>query len=152
MKFSRLLQTTALGLALAGLGLAQAPAAARGRMGMMARRGGALGGARQLLLFGYLGLSDAQKTHAQNIFDNAKAAAQPIRDQLKQARTNLRAAIEAGKPVGDLAAAEGALTGKLIAIRANAQVQFRAILTPDQLNKLDQLKTRRASPAATSSR
>jgi Spy/CpxP family protein refolding chaperone len=96
----------------------------------------------QELLAGYLGLTDAQKAQAKTIFDNAKTAAEPIRSQMQQARTTLNAAIKAGQPVDAAAAAVGNLFGQLAAIQAKAQEQFRAILTPDQLAKLDQFRAR----------
>lgn len=147
MNFTRLLKTAMLGAMLGAVLLAQGPPA--GPMGPGMGRGagmmGMFGPARQDLLFGYLGLSDAQKTQAQAIFTSARTAAQPITDQLKQARTGLEAAIKAGQPVQTLATTQGNLMGQLIAIHANAQEQFRAILTPDQLAKLDQFHANRAT-------
>lgn len=145
MNLTRLLTAASLGTLLGTALLAQGPPAGMGPgMGRGAGMMGMLGGAREELLFGYLGLTDAQKTQAQTIFDNAKTAAQPITDQLKQARTSLEAAIKAGQPVQSLAATQGNLLGQLIAIQANARVQFRAILTPDQLAKLDQFHANHA--------
>ncbi|MGE5647042.1 MAG: Spy/CpxP family protein refolding chaperone [Acidobacteriota bacterium] len=129
-----------------GLMFAQAPAApgpegqaapAQHRFAGKGRRHGHGMGAK--LMAGYLGLSDQQKTQAQAIFSNARTAAQPLRAQLRQARADLRAAIRDGKPVDQLAQNQGALLGKLAVIRANAAVQFRGLLTPDQIQKLDQL-------------
>jgi Spy/CpxP family protein refolding chaperone len=142
--FNRVLRTTILGLALAGFGLAQTPdpsdpGPARAHRGMKARRG-AMNSQR---LWRYLGLSDPQKAQAQTIFAHAKTAAEPIREQLGQSRRDLRAAIQADKPVDEISARQGTLVGQLTAIRAGAQQQFRALLTPEQLNKLQQLKNRR---------
>jgi len=153
VNLGRMLGTTTLGLALTGVMLAQQPAGpgpgmGRGRVGAVGRGMFGAMGARQDVLFGYLGLTDAQRVQAQTIFNNAKTAAQPIRDQLKQARADLHAAIGAGKPVNDLAAVQGSLMGQLIAIRANAQEQFRGILTPDQLTKLQQLRNKRPQPSS----
>ncbi len=120
--------TVVLGMALAGLGAAQTQHRAAVR--------------QQQMLYGYLGLSDAQKAQAKSIFDGAKTAAQPVRAQIKESKADLRAAIAAGKPVNEIAAKVGALTGQLIAIRAGAQEQFRALLTPEQINKLQQLGRR----------
>ncbi|HXN46143.1 MAG TPA: hypothetical protein VN893_05845 [Bryobacteraceae bacterium] len=46
--------------------------------------------------------------------------------------------------VGDLAANEGKLHGQLVAIRANAAEQFRGLLNPVQLQKLQDLHTKRS--------
>jgi Spy/CpxP family protein refolding chaperone len=142
VNFTRLLRITAMAVGLSGLLCAQGGPAmgmGRGTRGRMM-----LGGGRgQTLMWSYLGLTDAQKTQARTIFENARTAAQPIQTQLQQARTDLRAAITAGQPVQTLATQQGDLLGQLIAIRANAQVQFRAILTPDQLAKLDEFQAQR---------
>lgn len=135
MKFRRLCGITVLSALAVGTLLAQGPGP-RGR-GMAMR-----GQASQELLAGYLGLTDAQKAQAKTIFDNAKTAAQPIRSQMQQARTTLNAAIKAGQPVDAAAAAVGNLFGQLTAIQAKEREQFRGILTPDQLAKLDQFRAR----------
>ena len=135
MKLRRLCGITVLGALAGGMLLAQGPGP-RGR-GMAMR-----GHASQELLAGYLGLTDAQKAQAKTIFDNAKTAAQPIRSQMQQARATLSAAIKAGQAVDAPAAAVGNLFGQLTAIQAKAREQFRAILTPDQLTKLDQFEAR----------
>ncbi len=93
-----------------------------------------------------LGLTDAQKAQAKTIFQNSHQAAKPVADQLRQDRQALQAAIRAGKSDQDLqglAAAEGADKGKLAGIRASAAAKFRAILTPDQQQKLDTMKSSR---------
>jgi Spy/CpxP family protein refolding chaperone len=93
-----------------------------------------------------LGLTDAQKSQAKTIFQNSHQTAKPVADQLRQDRQALQAAIQAGKSdqeLQGLAAAEGADMGKLAAIRASAAAKFRAILTPDQQQKLDTMKASR---------
>jgi Spy/CpxP family protein refolding chaperone len=92
------------------------------------------------LFAGYLGLTADQQARAQAIRRDARTAAQPIIQQLRQNRADMRAAIRAGQPVDQIAAARGALLGKLIAIRANAREQFRALLTPAQIQKLSDLR------------
>jgi Spy/CpxP family protein refolding chaperone len=120
-----------LGVAAMALLSAQAPA----RFGMRQHSA-----ARQKMLAGYLGLTDAQQAQIKTIRDNAKQSAQPIRQQLKQTRADLRAAIQAGKPVDQIAASQGALMGKLIAIRASTREQVRGVLTPAQIQKLQDLR------------
>ena len=117
--------------------------------GTGARRKGVLGAAGRELLAGYLGLTDAQKTQAKTILDNAKTAAQPIRTQMKAARGALEAAVVAGQPVDAPAAAVGTLFGQLAAIRAGAWEQFRAILTPAQLTKLNEFRARMGNGTTT---
>ena len=99
-----------------------------------------------------LGLTDAQKSQAKTIFQNSHQIARPVADQLRQDRQALQAAIQAGKSdqeLQQLAAAQGADIGKLAGIRASAAAKFRAILTPEQQQKLDTMKsTRRAQRKA----
>jgi len=93
-----------------------------------------------------LGLTDAQKSQAKTIFQNSHQTSKPVADQLRQDRQALQAAIQAGKSdqeLQQLAAAEGADVGKLAGIRASAAAKFRAILTPDQQQKLDTMKASR---------
>lgn len=135
MKLGRLCGITVLSAVVGGMLLAQGP-------GMGGRRMGMRGRASQELLAGFLGLTDAQKAQAKTIFENAKTAAQPIRTQMQEARKALNAAITAGQPVDAAAAAVGNLFGQLTAIQAKAREQFRGILTPEQLTKLDQFRGR----------
>jgi protein CpxP len=130
---------TAIGVAglAAGMAFAQAPqgAPAAGHPHRMEARHAM----RRKMMIGYLGLTDQQQTQAKAIFSSAHESAQPLRQQLKEVRTELRAAIQAGQPVNDLAANQGKLRGQLVAIRANAAEQFRGLLTPAQLQKLQEL-------------
>ncbi len=105
---------------------------------MRARRGN-----WRKLMAGYLGLTDQQQAKAKSIFASAHESAQPLRQQLKQARADLRSAIQAGQPVDELAANQGKILGQLAGIRANAAEQFRSILTPQQLQKLQDLHSNR---------
>ena len=99
---------------------------------------------RRKMMIGYLGLTNQQQTQAKAIFSSAHGSAQPLRQQLKQVRADLHAAIQAGQPVNDLAANEGKLHGQLVAIRANAAEQFRGLLNPAQLQKLQDLRAKRS--------
>ncbi len=134
------LRSMVLSVAAVGLLAAQAPVSApqagRRAAAQMRKRGAV----RQKLLAGYLGLTDAQQAQIKTIRDSARQAALPLRQQLKQTRADLRTAIQAGKPVDQLASSEGALMGKLIAIRANAREQMRGVLTPTQIQKLQDLR------------
>ncbi len=145
-----LLRTTIFCTLVGGLLLAQTPAGQGGRafgrqqMGqgaaMRARRGG-----MGELMAGYLGLTDAQKAQLQAIHEKARTDSQPIREQLRRNRQDLQAAIKSGGDVEGLAAQQGKLLGELVAIRARTQQQFRALLTPEQLAKLDQFQARRGN-------
>jgi periplasmic protein CpxP/Spy len=134
---------TAIGVAglAAGMAFAQAP---QGATAGHPHRMGARRAMRRKMMIGYLGLTDQQQTQAKAIFSGAHDSAQPVRQQLKQVRADLRAAIQAGQPVNDLAANEGKLRGQLVAIRANAAEQFRGLLTPAQLQKLQDLHAKRS--------
>ncbi|MGE5570686.1 MAG: Spy/CpxP family protein refolding chaperone [Rhodospirillales bacterium] len=143
------LKMTALSMVVGGLLFAQAPAGQRMANSRpqprMARQAGMRvpGGLLGQLMSGYLGLTEEQKTQIKAIHQNARTEAQPLQQQLRQNRKDLHAAIVAGQPVESLAAAQGDLLGKLTAIRANTQIQVRKVLTPEQLAKLDQLRSSR---------
>ena len=92
-----------------------------------------------------LEITEFQKEQAAPILEAARAAAEPLLVDLAQARQDLEDAVVSAAGVADidaLAAAQGQLLGQLAAIRANARVQIRALLTPDQRDKLDQLHER----------
>ena len=124
----------------AGLVLAQGPGfpgRGPGQAGQQAPRQNFLD-----FLSTYLGLTDSQKQQATGIFDTARQAGQPLRDQLKQAHDALNTATKASKSdaeIDQLAAAVGNLIGQSTAIQAKASAKFNAILTADQRDKLDKL-------------
>lgn len=91
----------------------------------------------------YLNLTDAQKTQMQSIFQDARQSAQPIRQQLKQTRQSLHAAVKAGDSaqIQQLAGTEGAELGQLAAIHASARAKMYKMLTPDQQQKLATLQS-----------
>lgn len=102
-------------------------------------------------LAGYLNLTDAQKTQAEAIFSAARTASEPIRGQLASARDALQAAVKSGKTdaeIDALSAPIGAYTAQLTAIQSKAMVKFRALLTPEQIAKLDSWEGRRRGPRA----
>lgn len=89
-----------------------------------------------------LNLTDAQKTQAKSIWQSARESAQPVAQQLRQARLALRQAAKAGQPaatIDQLAANAGQLSGQLTAVRAKAFEQFYAMLTPEQRTTADEL-------------
>lgn len=87
----------------------------------------------------YLNLTDQQQQQAKAIFQEAKTSAQPVRQQLKQERQAIRAAIQAGKSpseVQQMAQSEGPQLAQLAGIRAASFAKFYSILTPEQQQKL----------------
>ena len=89
-----------------------------------------------------LNLTDAQQTEIKSIFAEARQSSQPVRQQLKQTRQALDAAVKAddSAQIQQLSAAQGAQMGQLAAIRATAKAKMFKILTPDQQQKLSTLK------------
>ena len=85
-----------------------------------------------------LNLPDAQKQQAQAIIQQTRQAVQPLRQQAKQNRQALMAAIQAGKgdvEIHQLALTQGNLAGQLVAARAEALAKFYGTLTPEQRAK-----------------
>ncbi len=122
----------------AGLLLAQGPGP--GMMGIL----GGLQARRLEALSLVLGLTDAQKAQAKGIFDAAWDAAKPLLPELRQAHEALQKVVESGaasdQQIQQLADAQAKLISQLIAIHAKAAVKFRALLTPEQRDKADQLR------------
>jgi Spy/CpxP family protein refolding chaperone len=89
-----------------------------------------------------LNLTDSQKQQARMIFERAQQAAQPIRQELRQNREKLTAAAKVSNSDADiekLAAEQGRLLGRLIAIHTAANAKFYQLLTPEQRVKADQI-------------
>ena len=101
--------------------------------------------AARLHMMEALNLTDAQKTQAKEIFQQARQSAAPLRAQLKQDRDALRAAVKADNTaqIGRLSAAEGQVIGKLMTVRTEAMAKFYQQLTPDQKAKAEQLHQQR---------
>ena len=138
MKQSFMKFATAAALA-AGMAFAQAPAtpAKPVKPGMMARRNGI-----RPRMMRNLNLTDAQKQQAKAIFQEARQTAKPVRDQLKQNRQAMAAAIKNNDTyqINQLATTMGSLEGQLAAIRSGAAAKFYTILTPDQKTQADQMR------------
>jgi len=102
-------------------------------------------GNRLEFLAGYLGLTEAQKTQAAEIFSAERAATETLRGQMTSAHDALQAAVKANKPEAELeqlAAAVGTLHGRIAAAHAKAQAKFYNLLTAEQKAKLDQMGDR----------
>ena len=107
--------------------------------------GGHRHGGRAAFLSSYLNLTPAQQTQAKSIFQSARQSGQPIRQQLKQTRQSLHAAVQANNTaqIEQLAATEGSQLGQLAAVRGTAMAKVYQILTPDQQQKLAALRQAR---------
>ena len=127
--FSKKLTISMAAAALGIAGLVAAPA-------HMGRHG------RMNAMMSQLGLTDAQKTQAEAIFQNARESSKPVVQQLRQERQAIQAAIKAGKSdqeIQELAKAEGPELAQLAAVRASTRAKFYGLLTPDQKQKLETL-------------
>lgn len=104
-------------------------------------------GHRGAFLSSYLNLTPAQQTQAKSIFEDARQQASPVRQQLKQTRASLRAAIQANHTaeIQQLATTEGGQVGQLAAIHGAAMAKVYQTLTPDQQQKLQSLREARQS-------
>jgi Spy/CpxP family protein refolding chaperone len=89
-----------------------------------------------------LNLTDAQKSQMKSIFQEARQSSQPIRQQLRQTRQSLNAAVQAGNSdqIQQLSATEGTQLGQLAAIHASARAKMFKMLTPEQQQKLSTLQ------------
>jgi Spy/CpxP family protein refolding chaperone len=107
--------------------------------------GGHRHGRQGAFLTAYLNLTPAQQAQEKSIFEGARQSAQPLRQQLRQTRESLRAAVQANNTVQiqQFAQTEGSELGQLMAIRSTAMAKVHQILTPDQQQKLSALQQAR---------
>jgi Spy/CpxP family protein refolding chaperone len=90
-----------------------------------------------------LNLTDAQKQQAQAIIQQTRQTVQPLKQQAKQNRQALMAAINAGKgdvEIHQLVLTQGNLAGQLVVARAEALAKFYSMLTPEQRAKADLMR------------
>ncbi len=92
-----------------------------------------------------LNLTPAQQAQEKSIFQEARQSAQPVRQQLRQTRQSLWAAVQANNTaqIQQLAATRGSELGQLMAIRSTAMAKVYQTLTPDQQQKLNELREAR---------
>jgi Spy/CpxP family protein refolding chaperone len=94
----------------------------------------------------YLNLSADQQARAKTIIGDALKEAQPLIAELKQNHQEMQQLIKSGdspqfdQQVQRLAAGQGSLVSKLVVIHARTMAQVRALLTPEQIQKADQLR------------
>jgi Spy/CpxP family protein refolding chaperone len=124
--------------AVAALGASSLFAAAATPAGGQGYRHGRMGA----FLSSYLNLTPDQQAQQKSIFQAARQSAQPVRQQLRQTRQQLRAAVQANNAaqIQQLAQTEGSQVGQLAAIRGTAMAKMYQMLTPDQQQKLAQLR------------
>lgn len=94
-----------------------------------------------------LNLTPVQKQQAETIFGDARQKAQPIRQEMRQNREALTAAVKANNAaqIERLSVQQGNLMGKTLAIKTQARAKFYAILSPEQRMKADQMFERMRS-------
>jgi len=124
----------------AGLAFAQTPATTP-EHGAPAKARTARRAAMHERMMKELNLTDAQKAQAKTLFQQSREKSKPYRDQLRQTREEMAAAVKAGDnaQIRSLAAKEGKARGELTAIRSETMAKFYATLTPEQKAKADQL-------------
>src|SRR5580765_323479 len=137
---SHLFQFAAVTALAAGMALAQAPAARPAPQKAPFRH--PMFGHEQMMQA--LNLSAAQKQQSKTIFDDARQKAEPIRQEMRQNREALHAAVKANNAseIERLSKHQGDLQGKALAIRSGAMAKFYAILTPEQRTKADEMHSR----------
>jgi len=95
----------------------------------------------------YLGLSTEQRAQVRAIVDKARPQARALHDKLRDNHQQLRALMQQDKPkdseVRKLADAQGKLIADQIVQRTKMQSDIRAVLTPEQREKLQQRFGRR---------
>ena len=91
-----------------------------------------------------LNLTADQKQQAKAIMQQAKADAQPLRQELKQNRQAMDQAIQSGAgeaQIRQLAATQGNILGQIVAVRSQARARFNALLTPEQKAKAEAMRS-----------
>lgn len=137
--------TKKLVLGAAALALAAGAILAKGLAPRPGQAGAFVPDGRRLeLLATYLGLSEAQKKEARAIAEAAHKQAQQIIGELKSGHEEMAAAVKSGKSeaeIDHIAAAQGERTGRFAAVAGKAMANFYALLTPEQKDKLEKLRT-----------
>jgi protein CpxP len=130
-----------------GVTFAQAPDPGSNPAGKHHAAGGrGMHGKRFESMVARLNLTENQQQQAKTIFESARASSKPLMDQLRQLKLDLREAAKANRPAAEieaLAAKQADLRGQLTAIHTQAFASFYATLTPEQIEKAEQLRTKR---------
>jgi Spy/CpxP family protein refolding chaperone len=91
-----------------------------------------------------LDLTETQKTAAEAIFNNAKTQSEPVATAMREAHQAVQTAVKENKSdaeIDTLTARVGTLTAQLGAVHAKSQRAFRQLLTQQQRDKLDAMRT-----------
>ena len=90
-------------------------------------------------------LTDSQKAQAKTIFQQARETAKPVREQLMENRKALRTAVQSGNTdqIQKLSSAEGSEIGQIMAIHDSAFSKVYQTLSPEQKQKLAELRQAR---------
>lgn len=149
MMKKHLFQFAAVTALSAGMVLAQAPGSGTQRAPERAPFAHQMFGDQKMVEA--LNLTPAQKQQAETIFGDARQKAQPIRQEMRQNREALTAAVKANNTaqIERLSVQQGNLMGKSLAIRTQARAKFYTILTPEQRMKADQMFERMHSRRGT---
>lgn len=133
-----ILQLLAIGTAVAGMALAQAPATPAAPAAPAVRQHRA---AMRQRMIQRLNLTDAQKQQAKAIFQQTRQSTEAVRQQLKSNRQALAAAVKANNQaqIDQLATTQGQLRGQLLASRSEAMAKVYQILTPEQKAKAEKM-------------
>jgi Spy/CpxP family protein refolding chaperone len=137
-----LFQFAAVTALAAGMALAQAPATGTRPAPQRVPFAHPVFGHEQMMQA--LNLTTVQQQQANTIFGDARQKAEPIRQEMRQNREALHAAVKANNisQIERLSSHQGELQGKALAIRSEAMAKFYAILTPEQRTKADQMLSR----------
>jgi Spy/CpxP family protein refolding chaperone len=142
----QLTRLAAVGAVAAGMIFAQAPAPAQAPTAQPNQNRTATNhrAIARRHMFQALNLTPAQKQSAKAIFQQAREAARPVRDQLRQNREAMTAAVKADNKgqIEQLSAERGKLMGQLTTARTEAMASFYHELTPQQRAKADQIHQR----------
>jgi Spy/CpxP family protein refolding chaperone len=91
-------------------------------------------------LSNYLNLTADQQSQAKQIFQASRQSAQPVAQQLREARKALAEAVKSNAPeaqIDQLSGNVGNLVSQLTAIRTKAFQKFYGTLSPDQKEKMN---------------
>jgi Spy/CpxP family protein refolding chaperone len=139
----QLIKLAAVGTVAAGMIFAQAPAPAQAQTATPNPSKPAMNHRAEARhkMFQALNLTPAQKEHAKVIFQQAREANKPVREQMHQNREALAAAVKADNKtqIAQLSAERGKLMGEMTTARTEAMARFYKELTPAHRMKADQL-------------
>lgn len=148
------LSLLAAGVAVAGV-IAVAPLGAQEgageephhHMGAPQHGPGHFGGRHMERMARFLELTEAQREAARALHEEAREAMEPIHERSRALHQELRALLAQESPdplaVGEKAIALDVNRDEMRRLSEETHAEFRALLTPDQLDKLEQLHERR---------